>query len=143
MLMSSLESRPFAIAVTSILIATASAFSLVKWAPETRVKDVTLLYVGAQDCAPCRAWQKNQAIAFRSSPDFRRLSFREVKSSTLYDVLNDSNWPPELRAYRQAIRKGAGVPLWLVIADETIVMQSSGLAQWQEAVLPKIQSLLR
>ena len=44
-----------------LLIAIA-AVAIAAWGgrttPPTRVPDVLLLYVGADDCAPCRAWQK-------------------------------------------------------------------------------------
>jgi hypothetical protein len=70
------------------------------------------------------------------------LAYREVKSPSRFDVLKHENWPEDLRVHRQAITQGAGSPLWLVIADDHHVMQSFGLAQWQEAVLPKIRSLL-
>jgi hypothetical protein len=65
------------------------------------------------------------------------LAYREVKSPSLFDVLKDENWPEYLRVYRQAISQGAGVPLWLVIADDQHVMGSFGLTQWSEVVLPK------
>jgi hypothetical protein len=106
-------------------------------------KHVTLVYVGAENCAPCDIWQRNQGTAFHGSAEFRRLAYREVKSPSLFDVLKDNNWPEDLRVYRQAISPAAGVPLWLVIADDQLVMQSFGLAQWQETVLPKLKSLLR
>jgi hypothetical protein len=70
------------------------------------------------------------------------LAYREVKSPSLFDVLKDENWPEDLRVYRQA-SQGAGVPLWLVIADDQHVMASFDLTQWPEVVLPKINSLLR
>jgi hypothetical protein len=106
-------------------------------------KHVTLVYVGAENCAPCDIWQRTQKTAFHVSTEFRHLAYREVKSPSLFDVLKDENWPEDLRVYRKAISQEAGVPLWLVIADDQLVMQSFGLAQWQEAVLPKIKSLLR
>lgn len=113
------------------------------WTPAKSAKKVTLVYVGAENCAPCEIWQHNQGTAFRNSTKFRRLTYREVKSSSLFDVLKDENWPEDLRIYRHAIKQEAGVPLWLVIADEQLVMQSSGLTQWRAAVWPKIKSLLR
>lgn len=140
---SSMAGRRAAVASGVLLIAAFAAFTLASWAPETAAKGVTLVYVGAEDCAPCGIWQRNHGNVFRSSPEFRRLAFREVKSPTLFSVLNDDNWPAELRIYRQAIQKGTGVPLWLVIAGDKIVMQSSGLSQWDGAVLPKLKSLLR
>src|SRR6516225_8172700 len=42
--------------------------------------DVTLLYVGAEDCAPCRSWRRGAGATFRSSQGFLRISYREVIS---------------------------------------------------------------
>ncbi|KAB2917407.1 MAG: hypothetical protein F9K29_10115 [Hyphomicrobiaceae bacterium] len=106
-------------------------------------RDLMLLYVGAEDCAPCRSWQGTEAMTFRASPEFARIVYREVKAPTLRDVLKDEYWPDDLRTYRDRLGRGAGVPLWLVIADERIVQQSFGESQWRNSVLPKIRSLIR
>lgn len=126
-----------------LFVAAVVALPLADRAPEKSEKNITLVYVGADDCAPCRIWQRNQGKAFRDSSEYVRLVYREVKSPILFDVMKDDNWPTELRVYRQAIGRGTGVPLWFVIADDQIVMQRFGLSQWQETVLPKIKSLLR
>lgn len=106
-------------------------------------RDVTLLYVGADDCAPCRAWQRADGPAFRSSPEFARVAYREVKSPSVLDLLKDEHWPDDLRRYRTRIGRAAGVPLWLVVADGEILAQGLGASQWRDSVLPKIRSLLR
>ena len=111
--------------------------------PPSARRDVTLLYVGADDCAPCRAWQREDGPAFRSLPEFAPVAYREVKSPSVLDVLKDEYWPDELRRYRERIGRGAGVPLWLVLADGEIVEQGFGASQWRGSVLPKIRSLLR
>jgi hypothetical protein len=102
-----------------------------------------LLYVGAEDCAPCRIWQRDAAVSFQASKEFTQLVYREVKSPTLLDVLKDEYWPPDLRAFRAQIGPAAGVPLWLVIADGAIVGRGFGPSQWQRVVLPQIKSLVR
>jgi hypothetical protein len=101
------------------------------------------VYVGAKNCAPCEAWQRTDGLAFRDSPQFSRLHYREVKSPSLTDVLKDENWPEDLGGYRKIIDKRAGVPLWFVVADGRVVLQSFGLSQWREAVLPKLTQLLQ
>jgi hypothetical protein len=136
-------SRAVAIAGVALFIAAFAGLVPVNWSPANPVKNLTLVYVGAENCAPCDIWQRNQGTAFHNSTEFHRLAYREVKSPSLFDVLKDDNWPEDLRVYRQAISQEAGVPLWLVIADDQLVMQSFGLTQWHEAVLPKIKSLLR
>jgi hypothetical protein len=146
MLTKSTAIRAVVLASGALFIAAFVALTFANWTsakPVKEVKNLTLVYVGADNCAPCEIWQRYQGTAFRDSPEFHRLAYREVKSPNLFDVLKDNNWPEELRGYRQAIDEGAGVPLWLVIADDQIVMQRSGLTQWQEMVLPKIKSLLR
>lgn len=104
--------------------------------------NVMLLYVGAEDCAPCRAWQNGDGAAFLASVDFPRITYREVKSPHLHDVLKDQNWPDELRSYRGSLRRSDGVPLWLVVSDHEIVEQRFGATEWRTTILPKIKSLL-
>jgi hypothetical protein len=142
MLTKSPETRVVMLTGGALLVAACVALTFANWTPAAPVKNLTLVYVGAENCAPCQIWQRNEGTAFRDSPEFHRLAYREVKSPNLFDVLEDANWPEELRIYRKTIGQGDGVPLWLVIADEKIVIQGSGLTQWQEAVLPKIKSLL-
>lgn len=105
--------------------------------------DVMLLYVGADDCAPCRAWQSGEGAAFFASAEFARLSYREVKPPHLLDLLNDENWPDEIRGYRNSLRRSDGVPLWLVVSGHEIVEQRFGAAEWRASILPKIKLLLR
>ncbi len=105
--------------------------------------EVTLLYVGAEDCAPCRSWQRGAGAAFRSSLEFGRVSYRQVESPTVLDLLKDEYWPDDLREYRDRLGRGAGVPLWLIISDRRIVERAFGESQWKTAVLPKLKSLLQ
>ena len=101
-----------------------------------------LVYVGADDCAPCRIWKREQAPMLQSPP-FAQLVYREVKSSSVLHLLEDEYWPDDLRSLRGRLDSGAGVPLWLVIADDVIVVRAHGASQWQETILPKLRSLLR
>ena len=110
-------------------------------APQVRTA-VTLVYVGADDCAPCRAWQLTERKQFQASAEFVQLNYREVKSSTLRDVLDDECWPEDPRSYRDRLGR-AGVPLWLVISGEEVVERGFGASQWHTAVLPRVKSLLR
>jgi len=105
--------------------------------------DVTLVYVGAEDCPPCRTWQRGDGAAFRASPEFTRLTYREIESPTLFDVLKDEHWPADLRRYRDQLPRGAGVPLWLVVAGDKVVVQDFGESRWRANVLPTVKSLLR
>jgi hypothetical protein len=104
--------------------------------------NVMLVYVGAEDCAPCRAWQGAERKRFLESPEFSHLPYREVKSPTLRDVFKDEYWPEDLRRYRDRLGAGAGVPLWFVISGDEHVEWAFGASQWQAAVLPRLRRLL-
>jgi hypothetical protein len=99
-----------------------------------------LIYVGADDCAPCKVWQRDR---IGEVAKFDRVEFREVKSPTLLDVMKDANWPEDLRPFRARIMKGAAVPLWLVVLDGEIAVQSFGLAQWDKTIVPYLRGLSR
>jgi hypothetical protein len=105
--------------------------------------DVTLLYVGAEDCAPCRAWRKGEGADFFASEEYSRIIYREVRSSRLEDVLNDENWPQDIRDYRNSIRRSDGVPLWLIISNCAVVEHQFGTTAWHERILPRLRSYLR
>ena len=133
--------------VAAGVVAAIAAIAVTVWAGHAtkaaRDSDVMLLYVGAEDCAPCRAWQNGEGAAFFASADFPRITYREVKSPHFHDVLKDENWPDEIRSYRNGLRRSDGVPLWLVVSDHKIVEQRFGASEWRASVLPAIKSLLR
>ena len=126
-------------------LASATVASVTQWGgiALARERDLMLVYVGADDCVPCRIWQRDVGASFRDAPGFQRIAYREVKSPTLFEVLKDENWPDDLRGYRAQLGRGAGVPMWLVIADHEIVGRGYGASQWQSTVLPKLQALSR
>ena len=104
---------------------------------------VTLLYVGASDCAPCRSWQRGGGARFHDSAAFARVSYREVKAPHLRDVLDDANWPADLRRYRDRLGRNAAVPLWLVILDHDVLAEGFGEEQWNRRILPLVTVLAR
>jgi len=106
-------------------------------------RQVTLVYVGAEDCAPCRTWRRAEWPAFAGSLAFAALAYREVVSPSLLDALKDEVWPVDLRRLRAGIPPGTGVPLWIVLANDTEVLRASGISQWQADVLPTIRRLVQ
>ena len=108
-----------------------------------RANDLLLIYVGADDCAPCRAWQSGEGAEFRKSAEFDRIFYREVKSPRLRDVLNDEHWPDDIRAWRSRLKRSDGVPLWLIVSGNDVVAQRHGAAAWRASVMPTLRSHLR
>src|SRR5262249_14873678 len=55
------------VAATATIVATLLVCDA---SPRAHATDLTLVYVGAEDCAPCRAWQSGDGAAFRQSDEF-------------------------------------------------------------------------
>lgn len=110
--------------------------------PTKPAGQLTVVYVGAEDCAPCLVWQRGDGAVFRRSSEFARLSYREAKAPTARDLLKDEYWPEDLRRVRRFVSERSAVPLWFVIADDRVVAQGYGVTQWNAVILPKIKSLL-
>jgi hypothetical protein len=131
----------------AVVVVAVAAIAVTVWAAHAgkpaRATEILLLYIGAEDCAPCRAWQNSEGAVFLGSAEFPRIAYREVKSPHLHDLLKDEHWPEEIRHYRERLRRGDGVPLWLVVANREIVEQRFGAAEWHANVLPRIRALLR
>jgi hypothetical protein len=100
-----------------------------------------VVYVGAGDCPPCRAWRRGAGADFRASAEFARLTYREVEAPTLFAVLSDEVWPADLRGYRTQIDTTMGVPLWMVVADGRVVTRAFGARQWTGTLLPALRRL--
>jgi hypothetical protein len=126
--------------VASLVILASRPIKDVNHGPVPRVQ---VLYVGANDCAPCRTWHREFRPAFVGSFWFSQLEYHEVLSATLFDVLKDENWPENLHRYRDLLDDRSGVPIWFVVANDQVVLRAGGISQWETAVLPKIESLFR
>lgn len=105
--------------------------------------NVTVIYVGASDCPPCRLWHRDYLPRFATSGEFSRLTYREVLSPKLFTLMDDAYWPEDLRRYRGRLDRRSGVPLWFVVVEGRIALVGVGLHQWQDLVAPKVSSLLR
>ncbi|MGE0737492.1 MAG: hypothetical protein AB7P50_22365 [Alphaproteobacteria bacterium] len=109
---------------------------------QSKLAQVTVIYVGADDCAPCRIWRRDGLPAFSASSEFKRLTYREVTAPRLFELLDDKHWPNDLRGYRATLDKTGGVPLWFVVANDKTVLTARGLREWSEVAMPKIRSML-
>lgn len=133
----------FCIGALAAGAAVAVALLVAQAKPSAGRAGLLLIYVGAEDCAPCRAWQKGDGVDFRRSIEFSRIRYREVKSPRLHELLSDSYWPEELRIYRSRLKPSDGVPLWLIVSGDAVVAQHFGAEGWRSSVLPALRYHLR
>ncbi len=101
---------------------------------------ITVIYVGADDCAPCRAWRKDDQPAFFGSAAFQKIKYREVITSHLYDLLAESQWPEDLSFVRERVKARPGAPQWFVMQNGRMIIWETGLSAWPRVVWPTIQA---
>lgn len=102
-----------------------------------------LVYVGAEDCGPCRVWRRDQKPAFLAGLDPQRLRYREVIAPRLSQSFEEPVWPEDLRPYRASAEAVRGVPLWLVIRQDRVIGRFGGLSLWRDKVMPLLRSEAR
>lgn len=100
---------------------------------------VTLLYVGAEDCGPCRVWRREHKPGFLAGLNRARVTYREVIAARTAAAFDEASWPEDLHDERRLAMKVGGVPQWLVLREGRPVLAAGGLSQWQSRVLPLIR----
>lgn len=101
---------------------------------------LTVVYVGAEDCGPCRTWRHDQRPSFVESRQFTALRYREVIAPQLHDLLADRLWPADLASLRERVRKQPGAPQWFVLREGKVVAWEAGLSAWQRTIWPAIRA---
>jgi hypothetical protein len=101
-------------------------------------ESLLVLYVGAEDCGPCRTWRQDHKPRLVSELE-GRASYREVIAPKLAHAFDESGWPSDLLPFRRDAEAVAGVPLWLVIRDGQVIASAGGLSRWRSAVLPALR----
>lgn len=87
---------------------------------------IQLVYVGAADCPGCRSWKPNDLPALKASVAGPYLRIREIWSDQLYNVVDDSIWPEDLRGLRDEWIRARGAPQYLLLFDGNVVLKEHG-----------------
>lgn len=101
---------------------------------------LTVVYVGAEDCGPCRTWRRDERPSFVESRQFTALHYREVIAPHLRDLLAERQWPADLADLRDRVRQRPGAPQWFVLREGRVVAWEAGLSAWQRAIWPAIRT---
>ena len=104
---------------------------------------LTVIYVGAEDCAPCLTWRRDHRDDFKASRIFPKIDYRELIADSTKNALADSNWPKELRRYRDSSKRLFGAPAWLIVENHQVIASVGGLSNWEKNVWPFLKNNVR
>jgi hypothetical protein len=92
--------------------------------------DIQVIYIGGQDCPPCRRWRANAHPRWLASDEIQKVSYFEIEPINLKDAYDERNWPRGLRAILAQVPRKSGTPRFLIVQVGRIVSNQLGVSAW-------------
>lgn len=124
----------------AVLVGCGLLFADTPCRPTAEQEALTVVYVGAEDCGPCRAWRRDERPSFLDSREFPALRYREVIAPQLRNLLAEEQWPADLAGLRAQVRQRPGAPQWFVLREGQVVAWEAGASAWRRTVWPAIRT---
>jgi len=104
-----------------------------------------VVFLGNDQCSFCKLWQAQSEPAFKKSAAFKKLDFRVVHPATFEAMLQEKNWPPDLRwmltdflMSDEGVQRGLWTPRFFLAENHKIVFTVTGNDGWEQKMWPKI-----
>ncbi|GEM_PF-7018383 len=139
------------ILMLGLLAVAAAARAGLPWQDEARVtgagSEVQVVYLTSPDCVYCRSWRylRNGGWARAQANGLAaRIMLTEVSKRTLREGIRADHYPEALRGlYAQNPSLGNAIPAWWVLVDGRPVYGAVGETDWDSAIEPLLQDLLK
>lgn len=70
--------------------------------------DIHLIWMGGDDCPPCKAWRTNELPQLLAAPEFKGVRFSYVTKTIRSQVPPAAAMPPEVRPFKGALDRASG-----------------------------------
>jgi hypothetical protein len=120
--------------------AVATLASLPDTAPARASSAVMVVYVYAEDCAPCQIFQAQDWPHFKSSAVSRAVRFVRTTAPKTTQAYQVRYWPSEARPFHSAVKVPI-VPSFILINHNRVVLVGNGIVGWRNQVLPQLHQL--
>jgi hypothetical protein len=98
--------------------------------PARAAGPLQVVYVGGQDCPPCRRWRETYKAKWLASPEYRRVAWVEVEPPHLREAYHERHWPQALWPVLAQVPDKSGTPRFLVVDGGRIVSNEIGVSKW-------------
>jgi len=92
--------------------------------------NLQVVYIGAQDCLPCRRWIATYKDNWLTSPEYGRVTWVEIEPPHLKEAYRERHWPDALRPMLAQVPDKSGTPRFLIVGDGRIVSNQVGVSKW-------------
>lgn len=110
-------------------------------APASAKPEISVIYVGGQDCSYCTMWQNRYRKAWLASPSFTQVQWIEIDPPRLREAYRERHWPAAFRPVLEQVPRKSGTPRFLVTQGGRIVSNQLGVSAW-EVTLADLKVLL-
>jgi hypothetical protein len=93
-----------------------------------------VIYIGGQDCPPCRRWTATYKAGWLASAEYRRVTWYEVEPPHLEEAYRERHWPEALRPVLAQVPRKSGTPRFLIVEDGRIVSNEIGVSKWRNTM---------
>ena len=102
---------------------------------------ISVIYISAPDCTPCRLWSANKKQPFLDSATGKNVQFFNAQKDSYRD--RTVKWPEDLKWVEGQVKDYFGVPSYAIAVDKTVVRVGYGSASWEKTVLPQLDELVK
>lgn len=99
-----------------------------------------IIYVYADDCAPCQIFAAQDWPQFKASPVSRAVHFVRTTAPKTTQAYQSRYWPSEARPFLSAVKVPI-VPSFILVRQRQVVLVGNGIVGWRNQVLPQVHQL--
>ena len=103
--------------------------------------NLTIVYVGAQDCGPCQVFKNQDYPQWAKSAFPGTVRFVQVDAPKTTAAYQARYWPSDLRFLLREIKVPV-VPNFILLDGRTVVKIGTGVGGWRNQILPMIPGML-
>ena len=92
--------------------------------------NLQVIYIGGQDCSPCRRWITTYKAGWVASSEYRQVTWVEVDPPHLKEAYQERHWPEALRPVLAQVPRKSGTPRFLIVEEGRIVSNEAGVSRW-------------
>lgn len=89
-----------------------------------------VIYIGGQDCPPCRRWNTAYKDPWFASREYRQVSWYEIEPPHLREAYQERYWPEPLWPVLAQVPRKSGTPRFLIVVKGQIVSNEFGVSKW-------------
>lgn len=115
-----------------------------------RAKQLTLVYIGANNCGNCSAWERNiGGGTMNSKSDLLKqlegrpvpITFIRVQTASYMQTADEKFWPADLKWIRDKTYVGSGAPRFVLVSDGKVAANVAGRINIDRKLLPEIDRI--